>query len=811
MPGIVVSSRMLRQFLETIHWTEPLFADLPYSSLRLDIENPRQLQSIAQRLRQSIETSPLPAEWMTELNDAMRQLDAPTLVLRPSLLVKPFAKAYTPNAGAIADGKSSALFDIQICHAVETEVADGLKRLWAQLFRAKSLFYWQRRGIPLPQVQLAVLIQPLQAAIASGTVNILDQTFEVQATPGLGMATAWGEASPDIYQIQADSGVVQTQQMGNRAIVYQVTDDPASIPSTAAAILPNDPASLAIVPPNAVTHMPTLPSPSPGLPLPLLYGYLPDKAQLTDYALDDAQLAALVQLGHRLVGSVSAFEWVMRTETGDRLQFYLTQVTPLLPPTQAPVLPQPPREQRALTETDASRPDFDHLEQTSHRNTVTDNGRSSLLVTGLAASPGRAIARASVILNPNEPVTAIPPGTILVAEMLPPQWLPLIKQAAAIVIAQGSMTSHTAIIARAVGVPAVVAAAQATQRIQPGEMVMVDGDRGRVYRISETHHATEGVAAAPIADLTVPLSTHRPRLGVRLMASLSQPEVIPSLAALPIDGIGLLRSEMLTIPLLDYEHPAHWLQQGRAVELVERLAAGIRQFAAAITPRPVFYRSIDLRSHEARGMTGGEATPPEINPALGLHGTFSYCLDPTLFDLELAALAQVQTHHPNVHLILPFVRTVEEFQFCRQRVEVAGLSHQPQFQLWIMAEVPSVLFLLPDYVNAGVQGIAIGTNDLTQFMLAADRDHGQLATAFAARHPAVKAAIAQLIRQAHELGIPCSICGQAVGHDADLVESLVRWGATTIVVDPDALEATYWAIARAERRHLLERDRPPLA
>jgi pyruvate, water dikinase len=218
----------------------------------------------------------------------------------------------------------------------------------------------------------------------------------------------------------------------------------------------------------------------------------------------------------------------------------------------------------------------------------------------------------------------------------------------------------------------------------------------------------------------------------------------------------------------------------------------------------VFYRSLDLRSHESNALPGGETALPEVNPTLGLHGTFSYCLDPTLFDLELTALAQVQATYPNIHLLLPFVRTVEEFSFCRQRVQVAGLMNNPAFQLWIMAEVPSVLFLLPDYVRAGVQGIAIGTNDLTQLLFGIDRDHSVMASAFDAQHPVVRAAIAQLIQQAKQLGIPCSICGQAPSHDPALVEALVRWGITSISVDPVAFEATSRAIARAERQLLLE-------
>jgi pyruvate,water dikinase len=183
-------------------------------------------------------------------------------------------------------------------------------------------------------------------------------------------------------------------------------------------------------------------------------------------------------------------------------------------------------------------------------------------------------------------------------------------------------------------------------------------------------------------------------------------------------------------------------------------------------------------------------------------------IDPTLFDLELAALKQVQAYgYSNVQLMLPFIRAVEEFTFCRRRVEQAGLTENPHFQLWIMAEVPSVLFLLPDYVKAGVQGISIGTNDLTQLLLAVDRDQERLGSTLDGRHPAVRRALQQLIQMAKQAGIPCSICGQAPAQYPELIDALVEWGITSISVDVNDVERIYNAIARAEQRLLLEAAR----
>ena len=151
-----------------------------------------------------------------------------------------------------------------------------------------------------------------------------------------------------------------------------------------------------------------------------------------------------------------------------------------------------------------------------------------------------------------------------------------------------------------------------------------------------------------------------------------------------------------------------------------------------------------------------------------------------------------------------------EFSFCRGKVEQAGLTQVPQFQLWMMAEVPSVLFLLPEYVKAGVEGISIGTNDLTQLLLGVDREQGQITTVLNERHPAVMGAIAQLIQMAKTAGIPCSICGQAPAIYPEIIDQLVEWGITSISVEPEAVERTYKAIARAEQRLILAAARKQL-
>jgi len=186
--------------------------------------------------------------------------------------------------------------------------------------------------------------------------------------------------------------------------------------------------------------------------------------------------------------------------------------------------------------------------------------------------------------------------------------------------------------------------------------------------------------------------------------------------------------------------------------------------------------------------------------------------NPAVFELELQALAIVQASgYRNINLLLPFVRSVEEFIFCRQKVEQFGLTQISQFQLWIMAEVPSILFLLPEYIKVGVAGISIGTNDLTQLLLGIDREQGKLGRIFDESHPAIMGAISQLIKMSQAGGIPCSICGQAPVLYPEMIDKLIEWGISSISVEPEAVERTYQAISRAEQRLILAAARRQLS
>jgi pyruvate, water dikinase len=391
-------------------------------------------------------------------------------------------------------------------------------------------------------------------------------------------------------------------------------------------------------------------------------------------------------------------------------------------------------------------------------------------------------------------------GDVLVTHMTAPDWLPLLRRAAGIVTDSGGMTCHAAIVSRELGIPAVVGTGDATSKLHDGEIVTVDATDGVVLE-GARGPATAVRTQAKALSAPVPAAA-RVVTGTQILVNLSESSQVQRAAVLDVDGVGLLRAELMVLEALGGDHPRTLLQEGRGEDLVSSMAEGLSAFA----PRPITYRTIDFRTNEFRGLRGGESfEPQESNPMIGYRGALRYTQEPAVFTLELAAVRQVWDRgHRNLHVMLPFVRTTEELRRCRELVGQSGLLARRGFELWVMAEVPSVLFNLADYAALGVAGISIGSNDLTQLVLGADRDNEVLADTFDERDPAVTAYLRELIPRARGLGLRTSICGQAPSVHPEYTELLVRAGIDAISVNVDAVPRTRALVASAERRVLLD-------
>ncbi|MFH1565875.1 MAG: phosphoenolpyruvate synthase [bacterium] len=416
------------------------------------------------------------------------------------------------------------------------------------------------------------------------------------------------------------------------------------------------------------------------------------------------------------------------------------------------------------------------------------------ILEGLSASPGAASGKVVILKSPKE-LNKIKDGDVLVTEMTNPDYVPAMKKACAIVTDKGGRTSHAAIVSRELGIPAVVGTSLATKMLKEGEMVTVDGSGGKVY---------EGDESKNIVKLHVDEKFSSMKTATKVYINLAEPELAEMVSQRNVEGVGLLRAEFMIAQI--GKHPRAFIKEKNQKEFIEKLSSGLTTFAKSFSPRPVVYRATDFKTNEYRNLKGGyEFESEEENPLIGFRGVSRYIKDTEVFEMELSAIKYVRNKlcFKNLHLMLPFVRTVEELSEVKKIVSAAGLRRSHNFKLWMMVEIPSNVILLEDFVKVGIDGVSIGSNDLSMLILGVDRDNEKVASPDKTEmNPAVLWAIEQTVRKAKKLGITSSICGQAPSVYPNLVKQLVDWGITSVSVSPDAIEITRKFIYEAEHEKI---------
>ena len=410
-----------------------------------------------------------------------------------------------------------------------------------------------------------------------------------------------------------------------------------------------------------------------------------------------------------------------------------------------------------------------------------------VLLSGAAASPGIATGPVRLVTDASD-IGKVKVGDVLVAEITTPDYVPAMKRAVAIVTDRGGRTAHAAIVSRELGIPCVVGTGKAMATLKDGQIITVDGATGRIY---------DGklVITAPVRNKT----RGKIKTRTKLLVNLAQPELAERVASRDVDGIGLLRAEFMVAQI--GEHPSYMISQNRGNEFVDKLAQGLITFAKAFHPRQVLYRTTDFKTNEYRALKGGEKYEEvEENPMLGYRGATRYITDIDTFKLELEAIKKVREQYKNLWVMIPYVRTIDGLAQTLKIMADEGLKRSPDLKIWMMVEVPSNIILLEKFIAVGIDGISIGSNDLTQLTLGVDRDNARLAQIFDERDEAVMLSLERAVKVARSMGISCSICGQAPSVYPEITEKLVEWGITSISVSPDVIDQTREIIARAEAR-----------
>lgn len=618
---------------------------------------------------------------------------------------------------------------------------------WASLFEPRAIFYREEKGFDHFQVGISVPVQKMIQSEKSGVMFTLDPVsndqgkITIEAGYGLGEVVVSGAITPDRYWVDKESLKIIDKEINRQEWMLKRNEK------------------------DKDKRIKTSKAGEKEINIKVDVSLnLQDKQKLTDKEI--VQLAKLGKKIEKHYDFPQDTEWAISEG-----EIYMLQSRPV---TTLAVTKLQKKNGKAV--------------------------KREIILRGAAASFGQAAGPVKIIPKASD-IDKVQKGDVLVTEMTTPDFVPAMKKAAAIVTNTGGRTCHAAIVSREMGVPCVVGTKEATEILKDGQTVTVDGARGVVYKgeVKKEAPPKEKVAKEKVTE-QVPIT------GTKVYVNLAEPELASEVAQKPVDGVGLLRAEFMIAQM--GEHPRKMIEENRGNEFRDKLAEGLSTFASAFQPRPVIYRATDFKTNEYRNLTGGDKfEPKEENPMIGYRGCFRYIKEPDLFKLELSAIKKVRQEQglKNLHLMIPFVRTIDELAKVKKFLSGEDLERSNDFKLWIMIEVPSTVILIDEFCQLGIDGVSIGSNDLTQLTLGVDRDSAILAEEFDEKNEAVLRSIRRVINICQKHKITVSICGQAPSFYPEITEFLIEAGITSVSVNPDVIEQTRRLIASVEQKLLLRK------
>ena len=747
-PGFCVTAPAYSDFIEKSNLQEKILAELS----DLDVDDAVQLQERSAAIRALIIRQDIPSDIESDIISAYEDYNKKIGVKDGEVAIRSSA-----TAEDLPDASFAGQQDTYLHISGIDEVKAHIKRCWASLWTARAIYYRHYQEFDHSEVALSVVVQKMVEAKVAGVmftanpINNNKNEIMISASWGLGEAVVSGIVTPDEFVYNKSEKAITEKAIADKlTMVVKRTDDVGTEEKDVSEVLGLD--------------------------------------AVTKQCITDEEVEKLANYGlkiEELYNSPQDIEWALDADTNE---LYILQ----------------------------SRPITTLGEESTDSSVNTGQGVRELkmISKGLGASPGIGSGKVRNIKDISE-MEKVQDGEILVTVMTNPDMVPAMKKAAAVVTDEGGRTCHAAIVSRELGIPCIVGAKTASEVLKEGMEVTVDATRGVVYEgivmEEKKEEASEsgdgvGVSQAILEKLTAPIT------GTKIYMNLGEPDLIDRYKDLPIDGIGLMRTELVFTNAVG-AHPMYLLKVGEEDLFIDKFSEAVTKVAQELYPRPVTVRMSDFRTNEFRGLKGGdEVEPIEANPMIGWRGVSRYISPEYIegFRLECKAIRKVREEYglTNVNVMLPFVRTTWELEEVKEIMASEGLVQNNNFKLWIMAEVPSVIFQAEEFAQM-VDGFSIGSNDLTQLIMGADRDSGILNDMgyFDERNPAVKSAIKHLIESAHKYGKTVSICGQGPSTYPEFAEFLVECGIDSISINPDTAAYTRRLVAAVEQKMILKKLR----
>ena len=741
-PGFAITSYAYKRFISETGIDEKI-----YSTIRetiTDINNPQLYAEASQKIRKLIESTPMLQDIQNAVKKSYHELSKKTGSTTIFVAVRSSATA-EDLPGASFAGQQDTFLNVK---GVD-ELLEMVVRCWSSLFTARAMFYRTEKGFKHEDVFISVSVQQMVNSTVAGVIFTINPVtgepnqILIEGNWGLGESVVSGSVTPDDFLVNKVSMKITDRKIAKKKIEY-IRD-----PETGKTIHAN----------------------------------IPQERQKQS-CLNDKEIIKLAEIAKIIEkhygGMAQDIEWAIDRDIAFPENIFIVQ----------------------------SRPEtvWSEKAKSEIQEAPTYVMKRNIVLKGSPASPGLAAGKAKIVLSTQEAVKRLKKGNILVTGMTTPDWVPYMRIAGAIITNDGGMTCHAAIVSRELGIPCIVGTGNGTEVIKNDFDYTVDAKIGIVY---------EGYVEDLIKPLETPtavISTiaSTPITGTKVYVNLSIPEIASKVynESKP-DGVGLLRAEHLMLSV--GKHPRLLIEEGGGEKMVNSFAEGIRKVAEAFAPGPVVYRFLDFKPDEFLSLLGGKKYELDAghvgpNPLIGYRGCFRYTKEPDVFRLECRAIRMVREEYglKNLHVMLPFVRTISEFRLAKKLMVDEGLVRGPDFKLWIMIEVPSSGILIDKFIEEGIDGVSFGTNDYTMLILGLDRNDAAVQEIYDERNLAVLRLISHVIQICRAHGVTTSICGQAPSNYPEYLEFLLREGATSVSVNPDVVNRTRLMVASIEQKLMLE-------